>query len=271
MKEIRKIDRRFYLNDNKEYVLQVKIPQEFFDYTNSFRASEESQQGCIDVPNAEVFNFLKLCFNEKCGYINGKIYGEYLDRLIKQLERLNSLGALSVSLDNVESIALEILDFFIAIGCNYYNPDDLEQSGFIGYYYRDVEWIKKNLYEYLTPQYADAVERVAYLDKLITRRVDARSFLTAFLSLGEQKETERFTYVMKDGTGLYKIGHTVDVGRRLSSIRTGNSSIELCFFIKGDYEKELHQLYVSKRVWGEWFELDDSDLDFIKKYNQDIQ
>ena len=69
---------------------------------------------------------------------------------------------------------------------------------------------------------------------------------------------------------LYKIGLTsTDVTKRFKGLRTSNPDIELLCHFKNDdvvlTESWLHNLYKDKRVSGEWFDLNETDLERIKE------
>lgn len=76
-----------------------------------------------------------------------------------------------------------------------------------------------------------------------------------------------FTYIMKS-QDLYKIGKSNDVESRLKCFKIGNPFIELITKYEGNLEGRLHDKFKDKRVTGEWFRLDESDLrdadEFIK-------
>lgn len=76
--------------------------------------------------------------------------------------------------------------------------------------------------------------------------------------------------------GDYKIGHSIDPETR---VRTARQSHIHMRFRRGEYptivhtieapiahrvERALHFLFRRKQVYGEWFRLEDSDLDWIK-------
>lgn len=80
-----------------------------------------------------------------------------------------------------------------------------------------------------------------------------------------------YIYVIKDIdiSGYYKIGRTNDPSIRLSTF-----DVKLPFRIEViailtcknamQGERELHVRFASKRVRGEWFNLDDSDLEYLR-------
>lgn len=71
---------------------------------------------------------------------------------------------------------------------------------------------------------------------------------------------------------VYKIGYTAsDPAKRIKSLQTGNPSrIELIGTVPGSYEEEdrLHVRFAAKRVSGEWFALDDEDVEYILSLNK---
>lgn len=83
-------------------------------------------------------------------------------------------------------------------------------------------------------------------------------------------------FINRLGTSLFKIGITNNLHRRLRQIQTGNDYplVLPCYieFNERDaarkQEKRIHDLYKLKRLQGEWFNLDDTDLDDLsKKYD----
>lgn len=78
-----------------------------------------------------------------------------------------------------------------------------------------------------------------------------------------------FVYLIQSDTGYYKIGKTRNPNNRM---RTFNVKlpfeVSYACLIKTDHmsalENELHRLYASKRVNGEWFRLDEDDVAYIK-------
>jgi hypothetical protein len=65
-------------------------------------------------------------------------------------------------------------------------------------------------------------------------------------------------------SGLYKIGASSRLEKRVREIQNGNAGdIELIVFGKGGTKRELelHQRFSAKRLNGEWFKLDQADVD----------
>lgn len=74
---------------------------------------------------------------------------------------------------------------------------------------------------------------------------------------------EKCTYVMYDGSALYKIGRSVNPNERLRSLCTANPSLQLIMVCNADIECTIHKLFTSKRVKREWFKLDQNDMDLL--------
>lgn len=70
--------------------------------------------------------------------------------------------------------------------------------------------------------------------------------------------------------GVYKIGiTTTTIAKRVKSLQTGNAYKITRYWSKkcSNYvqmEKYFHRKFAKKRMCGEWFALDDKDLEFIK-------
>lgn len=79
-----------------------------------------------------------------------------------------------------------------------------------------------------------------------------------------------YVYMLEVGEHI-KIGSTRDVENRIKQLQTGNPvEIELLFskkvFEAPKHENILHGKFRSKRESGEWFRLDDSEIDQAVKY-----
>jgi hypothetical protein len=86
--------------------------------------------------------------------------------------------------------------------------------------------------------------------------------------------SDKFTkvYVMIDkNTGYYKIGRSSNPLKREKTLQSEKPTIELLFHhdARISNEKELHDMFSDKRVRGEWFDLNGSDLSIIRNYFED--
>lgn len=80
-----------------------------------------------------------------------------------------------------------------------------------------------------------------------------------------------YLYLLKCGEH-YKIGFSNTPKRRLKQFRTGSPlPVLLVHTIKTAFyrqiEQQLHYKFAKKRVRGEWFTLDDADVEYIKSLN----
>ena len=77
-------------------------------------------------------------------------------------------------------------------------------------------------------------------------------------------------YVATDASGLYKIGMTNDLVRRTKDHKISNPTYKNVLSFSTDKEGvykieiRLHKKYSKKRVSGEWFRLEEEDIEHIK-------
>ena len=86
-----------------------------------------------------------------------------------------------------------------------------------------------------------------------------------------EKGSNNFTkvYVMIDkNTGYYKIGRSKNPRIREKTLQSEKPTIEILhvYDAKVKNEKELHDLFSTKRIRGEWFDLNGSDIETIKNF-----
>lgn len=92
-------------------------------------------------------------------------------------------------------------------------------------------------------------------------------------SIDNYKENDSTTYVylFKDeSTGFYKIGSSRNPKYREKTLMCERPTITSIFVSRitlVQKERELHKLFKKKRVRGEWFNLDETDIEVIKNYN----
>lgn len=77
-------------------------------------------------------------------------------------------------------------------------------------------------------------------------------------------------YIIKQGDhGPFKIGYAGDVLRRLSTLQTASAyPLTIIRQYQGgiDLEKKLHSMFSDKRMMGEWFSIDESDIDLSDEF-----
>ena len=78
-------------------------------------------------------------------------------------------------------------------------------------------------------------------------------------------------YLLKAENGLYKIGFSRKLDERMHAIKKAiPMKLELVYHhyrrFGQEAELELHRFFTNKRVQGEWFTLDDEDVQYFKDY-----
>jgi hypothetical protein len=84
-------------------------------------------------------------------------------------------------------------------------------------------------------------------------------------NLHKKKKTN--VYIMIDyNTKFYKIGKSINPLQREKTLQSEKPTIKLIHSFKAyDYdERMLHDKFKDKRIRGEWFNLDQDDIDYIK-------
>jgi len=84
-----------------------------------------------------------------------------------------------------------------------------------------------------------------------------------------EKIKETYIYIMYDENSKYfKIGRSVNPQKREKTLQSEKPSIVLLYTFKGVNNDEiiLHEKFKSKRIRGEWFNLNDDDITEIHKY-----
>ena len=88
--------------------------------------------------------------------------------------------------------------------------------------------------------------------------------------LKEQKIKEKKnltkTYILKDNTNnTYKIGKSINPLKREKTLQSEKPNLKLIKIFENNIEKELHGLYKDCRLRGEWFKLNNVQLEYICK------
>lgn len=74
------------------------------------------------------------------------------------------------------------------------------------------------------------------------------------------------TYII-ESQGVYKIGKTTNIQKRLDGYDTHNPGYELIHTYSADCEAYLHSMFSSKRIRKEWFSLDSIDIQRAREYH----
>lgn len=82
----------------------------------------------------------------------------------------------------------------------------------------------------------------------------------------EIRNIEQKTYIIYDKhRKLHKIGRTVEIDRRMKAVKNVVPDIELICVCNNDLEILLHNCFKEKRINGEWFDLNENDIEDIKR------
>lgn len=89
------------------------------------------------------------------------------------------------------------------------------------------------------------------------------------VSARKQSNKSGYVYLIRSQDGYFKIGHTSDPDNRMKtfSVKLPFDVEYVCLIWSGDrfeLERSLHDLYKSKHVNGEWFNLSDEDVNYLK-------
>jgi len=92
----------------------------------------------------------------------------------------------------------------------------------------------------------------------------------------EIKEISKgYVYLIKGENERYKIGFSKNAERRTKELCLSSCEKHILihsFYCENPYQKEqnLHKKYASKRTHSEWFELEETDVNFIKGLSDEI-
>lgn len=134
------------------------------------------------------------------------------------------------------------------------------------------DWYIKNIQAYIADEYkADFIIMLSFYKVLFSTCISTQQCLSALYDIlnSIKKEGKKHTYVFKDTTGYYMIGHTKNVPQRYENVRVGNTTLELVCHLDGDYASQIQKKFAHKKVEGIWFDLTHCDIDIIKDLERD--
>jgi len=113
----------------------------------------------------------------------------------------------------------------------------------------------------------------------IKKESDRHEEVKRLASQEAEKEAQRlanreagYIYLLVAPTGQSKIGFTRNLKNRLTQFRNVFPGIDFHHVVKTDdmryTEKQLHKRFSDKSVGGEWFSLDDADIDYFKSLKE---
>lgn len=174
-----------------------------------------------------------------------------------------------LSAAGIENLAMELIGIFINPIVEFEDENGRIIDGIYKYSCDDIESRVNDLLEYfnepLKSRLYKSLSSMLPLLKAMPGGGFSDDILYVFITFDYKDEKpEIYTYIASDITGLYKIGKTTDIAKRMASLKVGNTTLKLEFFIKGDFEKMLHEKYACRCEQGEWFSLYKKDLEYIK-------
>ena len=261
-------------NENGDYERKEIWPCALADAINIIdQYHETGSYKTFYTKDKELYNMLHHIYSNFDSYITKDGYIDLKEKVGLKMEELLSFGALKsdeescFDEDGCYMCTSDILEIFMYFMVSYVgeNEDDFE---YICKFYDDIDTslLINHVTLYLTEEYSDKYKKDCFLYQITSNR--PKDFLYAFLSLEKnvQEENNTKTYLLTDNTGLYKIGRSEDPYKRLSQLSCGSTSAKIYCVINSNIETELHRKFKAKRVKGEWFNLNESDLDYIRKY-----
>lgn len=214
------------------------------------------------------FNNIKSIFDE---YINFDEYKIIKGKIIEIIEKGNKNGNV-FSKNPLDNLPIDVISGIFVSPIMEYLDDNKIKDGI--YFYNKIDNNDiSDLLEYFKPEFSEYFISSLLISKIFNKNINGNGLFLAFEDTikyaikGLYKKKIKRTYVMRDSNGYYKIGRSIDPIFRQYQLKTGNITIELCFFIEGDRELELHHIFNYKNVEREWYNLNNNDLKFIKNYN----
>ena len=114
----------------------------------------------------------------------------------------------------------------------------------------------------------DDLTNLEYYKKVFYENTTGKPYIKEMSPINKSDLDNEYGYlylVQQKGTPYYKIGITKDIKRRLSSFKTAipkgiNILSTILIYKYKHVERRLHQEFKTKNINGEWFELDETDL-----------
>ena len=116
-------------------------------------------------------------------------------------------------------------------------------------------------------------EDINYINQQAKQRKRQKLENVEYKEINESEKGVVYLLKIKD-TNQYKIGVSKDFDRRYNEISPKMPfELKTINLIKSfniyDLEKELHEKFANKRIKGEWFELEEKDVEYIKSIEGD--
>lgn len=101
------------------------------------------------------------------------------------------------------------------------------------------------------------------ISDIISKKIEKEELEECRVKINK-KEMEKETYVIYDNEkDRYKIGRTNNIKTRMKTFKNTIKNPELIFHSNQDIEKYLHSVFKELNIFGEWFKLSKTELEFL--------
>lgn len=138
-----------------------------------------------------------------------------------------------------------------------YNQDELVQME------KEIELLQALIINYRTFIAANGNE---FIEAANERRLELVNTFYSSSPKAPKSKKKTFVYLMHNKqNGFYKIGRSLNPVLRENTLQAQEPDVHLVFQVEATaaYEAELHQKYAEKRIRGEWFRLEEKDVQEI--------
>ena len=214
---------------------------------------------------------IMICDTEKCTFNN---FFEYEDEEIREIKkkRLDDDGIKAIverrththgnyrwrwgTLVGKPTIVKEIFEY----------PEDVTPQEII--LMEDVVWLIESLIDSILDYRAHGEVRKRKQEEKERRERRQYHIEEAEKIIQDQKEKADHLYLMRHVNGLTKIGRSGKPEARERTLQAEDPRLELIYVGEhlGWLEKRFHDMFADERVRGEWFDLKEHRVDWIKYY-----
>jgi len=263
----------YHTLSNGDKVVKITYPSKLICAISDIQLREKNNSlGSIEIGDVELFDALYAMYCSSGKYVDGSFVAYYCEKLNEKVTELFELGAISedkkslfselgecTSIDELASL------FFVEL---FSLSSDSSNMKSVYAFTSDTNQVIRKLNEWFTPEYVDLFKVSIVMSNPFSNNLNSFMVLVSFLQTQKYEKERQFikTYVMSNGSGLYKIGKSIDPLKREKMLSTGNPNIRLVLSMEMDIERELHIKFADKKVSGEWFELSEDDLNYIRNY-----
>lgn len=251
------------LSTNEEIELDENFPIKLLYDNNSIKLVI-----IIDLDKSQIIILLKKNEEPYRCHLN-LLEEKYSYHLLSLLKKIKFKESEYYFIEVYNKIQGFIIDSFLESGWLGSSPDNDRKTRFeLFLLYKDLnpKSINERIHLYM-------INEDNYIDSLINglKAKKRKEFFTMV------KEEFNYIYILfNHDTKLYKIGFSKETEHREATLQSKEPNIKLLhkWIASKKIETQLHKIFKDKRVRGEWFNLEESDIneiiDFMKPYKHDI-